>query len=323
MKAIIIYLSFAFSIILIFLVILIVYFSKKRNRKELYSKEMQYFKNITDNDLQTYYSNNKIIVSITTSPSRILMMEPVIISLLKQTYPPTLIRINIPKIFKRTKENYKIPIFITNNPKIKIFQYEQDYGPIMKFLPTIIDYKNDNNKVIIYGDDDVVFLPKTIETYLKFIIINPNNVYCLSGITYNTLDNWTQPSNTNNIIDKIDIPEGYMSVCCKSNILENTSCIIKYYNIVKENKDCFQSDDLIIGNFFSINNINIYAIKTKDVNFNKWWSSKCELSYGNLNDGLKNMNNGGHKNTYKRVIMFLYEHKLLNNKHIRLINNKI
>ena len=110
MKAIIIYLFFAFLIILIFLV-------KKRNRKDLYSKEMQYFKNITDNDLQTYYSNNKIIVSITTSPSRILMMEPVINSLLKQTYPPTLIRINIPKIFKRTKENYKIPIFITNNPK--------------------------------------------------------------------------------------------------------------------------------------------------------------------------------------------------------------
>ena len=133
-----------------------------------------------------------------------LISSQVINSLLKQTYPPTLIRINIPKIFKRTKENYKIPIFITNNPKIKIFQYEQDYGPIMKFLPTIIDYKNDNNKVIIYGDDDVLFLPKTIETYLKFIIINPNNVYCLTGFTYNTLDNWTETSNTNNIIDKIN-----------------------------------------------------------------------------------------------------------------------
>lgn len=40
----------------------------------------------------------------------------------------------------------------------------------MKVLPTIMDYKDDDHTIIIYGDDDVLTLPLTIENYLDFMI---------------------------------------------------------------------------------------------------------------------------------------------------------
>ena len=275
-------------------------------QNKLYNENIKLLGHITDEKIKN--NKDKIIISLTTSPTRILLMEPVINSILKQSYSPDIIRINIPKIFKRTGKTYKIPDFIKNNPKIKIFEYDEDYGPIMKCLPTLLDYKNDDNIIIIYCDDDTLLLPKTIETYLKFIIYNPQSVYCLSGFKYNN-NNWIYTSK-DKVLEKIDVPEGFMSVCLKSNILKNISSFEDYYNEIKKNKDCFQSDDFIIGNYFTLNNIDINIIKTNDVSMEKWWASDNELSYGNTGDGLKHLNKGGHKNAYKRCSDFLIKKKI-------------
>ena len=71
--------------------------------------------------LYNYYSKSSkikkectIIVSITTSPRRIKLMKNTLDSILNQTHPPDLIRINIPKQFKRTGQYYDIPKFIKN-----------------------------------------------------------------------------------------------------------------------------------------------------------------------------------------------------------------
>ena len=247
-----------------------------------------------------------IIFSITTSPKRILLMEKTINSILNQSVPPTLIRINIPKIFKRTGESYIIPPFISNNPKIRIYEYEEDYGPIMKVLPTIMDYQNDDHTIIIYGDDDVLTLPLTIENYLDFMIKDSKSIYCLSGINYinNEFINYTDKA----ILNKVNIVEGFATVCLKSNIIKTS--IIEYYDKIKYNKDCFQSDDLILSNFFAMNNINSYQVYSSKANKELWWSSGCELTYGNLKDGLKNLNKGGHFETYKRAYKILFQNRL-------------
>lgn len=255
-----------------------------------------------------YFLNNAnnepyVIVSITTSPRRILLMEPVINSILNQTYPPDLIRINIPYKFKRNGEKYIIPSFLKNNPKIKIYRYEEDLGPIMKVLPTIIDHKNDDNTIIIYTDDDIIMLPNMIETHLDKINEDSSNVYCFSGIYYPE-GKWINI----NIEGFIDIPEGYMSVAFKSNILKDKSCIYEYYEKLKHDKDCFQSDDFIIGNYFSMNKIKKYQIFNKDLNRHIWWKNyRNVLSYGVDEDGLQHLNEGGHEQTYKRIYNKLKE----------------
>ena len=248
------------------------------------------------------YNKNKIIVSLTTSPRRIYFMKKVIDSILNQTLKPDLIRINIPKIHKRSNQTYKIPIFILNNPKIKIYTYDEDLGPIKKILPSIIEEKN---ATIIYTDDDVLMLPKTIEIFMNYASNDPYYVYCLSGFNYNRNLSWN--INKNLFSEFVNIPEGYMSVCLSSSLIKQISkkLLSKYYNLCKKNEFCFTSDDLILGNFFAMNNIKIIRIHEEDTNFYEWWYSGCELSYGKDGDGIQHISNDEHYSRYNNAYDFL------------------
>ena len=283
-----------FFIIIAVLIFYSINISIDKFRYEKIDKSEKYIDIITSN----IKTNDKIIFSLTTSPKRILKMKPVIDSILNQKVVPDMIRINIPKRFKRTNEKYIIPDFIKNNSRIKIFEYDEDYGPIMKILPTIMEYKDRDDVIIIYGDDDVLLLPNLIENYIKFIKYDPRTIYCLSGINYNKNKNF-------DILVNVDIPEGYMTVCLKSNIFKHTKMsIIDYFNQIKDNKDCFQSDDLTLGNYYAMNDKDVNQIFTNKINFYAWWDLDLDI-LGNGGDGLKDLNKGGHKNAYKRSYEYL------------------
>ena len=256
-----------------------------------------------------------IIVSLTTSPRRIKLMKPVIDSILNQTYPPDLIRINIPKIFGRSGEKFdKIPNFLLNNPKIEIVEYDHDYGPIMKFLPTFYDYKDKDNINIIYTDDDVLMLPKTIEVFMRNVKSDTNKIYCFSGFKFNFTSkefdwNWDIKNFGN-----VDVVEGYMSVCLSKDVLKKLNQGIElkdYHSFVSQNKYCFTSDDLLLSNYYTMKNIEKVKIFDVNVNMNKWWSSGCELSYGKDGDGIQHLYPNQHFLSYKNALKFLNEHKLM------------
>jgi hypothetical protein len=147
-------------------------------------------------------------------------------------------------------------------------------------------------------DDD-----NNIKTHLDKINEDSSNVYCLSGIYYPEGD-WKYINNEG----FVDIPEGYMSVAFKSDILKDKSCIYEYNEKLKHDKDCFQSDDFIVANYFSMNNIKKYQIFNKDLNRVIWWNNyRNVLSYGVDGDGLHQINEGGHEETYKRIYNKLKE----------------
>lgn len=249
------------------------------------------------------------IVSITTSPRRIKLMQKTLESILSQSHPPDLIRINIPLKFKRTDQYYDIPDFIKNNPKIHVFQYEQDYGPIMKLMQTLLDYDDNPNVNIIYTDDDVLMLPNTIETYKKYIEINSNYVYCLSGFDFN-LTEWTRDPNET----FVTVPEGYMSVCLSSSIIKKIKqgySISDYYSFFSNNEFCFTSDDLMIGNFLAMNKIKIYRIYDDKANYSLWWNSGCVLPYGTDDgDGIMHMEQDQHFTRYNKAFQYLVENNM-------------
>ena len=272
----------------------------KRNDKILVVENKKYDNNV-----------NVTIVSITTSPRRIKLMKNTLDSILNQTHPPDLIRINIPKQFKRTGQYYDdIPDFIKNNDKIQIFQYEEDYGPIMKLLPTLLDYSEHPNANIIYVDDDVLMLPHTIETFIKYININPNFVYCLSGFNYKgDKKRWL----VNHTPSYVNVPEGYMSVCLSNAVIKKikqNSSIEDYYRFFSKNEYCFTSDDLMIGNFLAMNNILIYEIHDDKANFYLWWKSGCELQYGKSGDGIQHLEQDQHFTRYNKAFQYLIENNM-------------
>ena len=99
---------------------------------------------------------DKIIISLTTIPSRINMIEPVINSLCNQVVKPNAIYINIPREYNRFGKCSDIPLFLTNNKKVHINYLDNDYGPATKFIGTLINKDIKSNDIIVITDDDTI-----------------------------------------------------------------------------------------------------------------------------------------------------------------------
>ena len=63
-------------------------------------------------------NNKKIIISLSTIPSRVDILEKVLESLINQEIKPNKIFINIPRKYQRFDETFKVPKFL-NKGKFK------------------------------------------------------------------------------------------------------------------------------------------------------------------------------------------------------------
>lgn len=253
----------------------------------------------------------KIISSFTTSPNRIFKTKKTLYSLLHQTYVPDYILLNIPERFGRTNEPYIIPKFIKKNKHVKVNVLDKDYGPATKLVGSILYIPKDEDTWIVVHDDDQMYCQQTIEEYTKYInkFHNKKIAFTISGFDINIPGKKTIKY-TDDMHD-ISILEGYQTYCVHRSIFEDD--FIPYIESNLSNKEAFQSDDLIISNYLAMKNINIKLIYNDNVNFDKWWTSDCELEYGNQDDALKNLSStdlvedplGGHFSKYLRVIQYL------------------
>eukprot|EP01083_Nonionella_stella_P076334 207958_1 len=114
-----------------------------------------------------------IYVSLTTTPGRLLSLEPVLFHLCcNQTYKPTKVIIGLPLIFGRTNTSYEIPWFLSNSSiindrfegRVEVVRLPTDYGPISKLYTALYHYKQHmkTNDLIFYVDDDRLYKPCTI-----------------------------------------------------------------------------------------------------------------------------------------------------------------
>ena len=220
----------------------------------------------------------RLVVSFTTTPTRIHKIEPMLKSILNQTRQPDFIIANLPNEYIRDKNELIIPDFIKNNEKI-IVNRCQDYGPATK-LVGVLNKKNifDKNDYIITVDDDIKYQNNLLEFYEKFIKINNNNVYGLSGFdfTSNGSFNWISEQK---ILYSCDCLEGWASISypfkfLKNNILLELKVAPKYLLF---------SDDVLISNYFK-KVTKLILIRTNDFNHHK----NVILGYGDEKDALHN-----------------------------------
>jgi hypothetical protein len=122
---------------------------------------------------------NGIVVSLTTTPKRLPLIEPMLNSLITQTILPEKIIINLPKLY-REETPYTIPSFLENKTIIEIFRTEKDYGPATKFIPSICRFQNTPMKIIVL-DDDKIYSELIIENYLKKSEEYPECALALGG----------------------------------------------------------------------------------------------------------------------------------------------
>jgi hypothetical protein len=259
------YLSISFLIILIIYILICIFYRSK-----------QYF------DKRGIVSSpNKIIVSLTTIPSRVNNLPLVVDSILNNTIVPDIIYINIPRISSKENKEYEIPEELKLNNKVKINITEKDFGPLTKLYPTLLE-ELDPESVIICVDDDKEYDDHLIEHLLLASEKYPHSCICISGWNYINLGILALPITIpiNNMVKNVDILQCYNGVLYKRKFFKDD--FDEYINI----EECKTTDDISISKYLNNNEIEIlsipYNFKHKDID------NSNSISLGNIN--LKNNN---------------------------------
>jgi len=257
----------------------------------------------------------RFVISLTTSPKRLSLLGNVINSMYSQNIKPEKIYLNIPNVFKRTGESYpdNIPKELSDKfDNIVWNKCGEDIGPGTKLQGAIQVIPEDEDVWIITIDDDIMYLPYTIEMYARMIVSSDLKIAMgLSGFTFNK-------GRIIHVFDfgAVDILEGYGSVCYHRSFFVKSWT--SYLNKCIEDKDCRLSDDVFISNWLSLRNIKRINMSAPWVNRKLMWSTGCILSYGNEDDALHN--GGGSETTetaatnnmvrYGRTCAYLHNCKL-------------
>jgi hypothetical protein len=182
--------------------------------------------------------DNNFVISLTTIPSRINTIEPVIESLLNQRYPPKTIYLNLPKKYNRFDTKIEIPDFLKKYKKVKIFYMDADYGPATKFIGALINPEISNNDVVVVTDDDIVKQTHWAETLM-------------SQYDKNRITSFVEKKLGNEII------WGYLGYAFRKNIFDIDD-MMEFYNKVK--CKCYLVDDHWLTGYCHYKKINIHNI---------------------------------------------------------------
>lgn len=181
---------------------------------------------------------DNIIISLTTIPSRINNIKPVIDSLCNQLIEPTCIYINIPKKYNRFGKCSEIPFFLKENSKVKINYLDIDYGPGTKFIGSLINKDIMDTDIIIITDDDTI-----------------KEKYWLCGLLlyykYNGVIAYEERNLGKGIV------WGYLGYAFKKNIF-NLEDILNFYDKVKDK--CILVDDHWMTAYIHYKKINIKTV---------------------------------------------------------------
>jgi len=155
------------------LIITILYYFGIFRYFQLHSKSSEkYIKNYKNLNKA---SDNKVIISFTTTPNRILKIRPMINSILDQTVKVDGIYLNIPE----KNEKYKIPKDFNNI--LNIFVTKKDYGEKNNFIPTMLREDN-SDTIIILLDDDYIYGKDFIQSIIEENKNNDNPIISKKAI---------------------------------------------------------------------------------------------------------------------------------------------
>jgi hypothetical protein len=120
----------------------------------------------------------RLVVSLSTIPSRVGHLRPVLNSLIDQSEPADRIVLALPRHSLREGKPYPDSGDLKLPKPVEILHCE-DLGPATKLLPVLLD---EPNAAIIVVDDDVVYPPRFVETLLTAHRVMPGTALGYRGV---------------------------------------------------------------------------------------------------------------------------------------------
>lgn len=201
----------------------------------------------------------RLIASLTTLPSRINSIKPVLQSLINQTRKLDAIYLNIP--YKTLKgSTYTIPPFIreiSKQQQIKILRCK-DYGPSTKLIPTINKRIISRNTYILTFDDDNIVDKDVVKIFSYKIRQYPDSALSFSGWCYGDYPFYFQLHDNNDTDTYVDWIQGCHCICYPSWLLDKGE-ILRFYKA--QPKFLQRHDDHVISAYLESKKIYRISIK--------------------------------------------------------------
>ena len=118
------------------------------------------------------------VVTLTTIPSRLPLIDTTLKSLMRQTRAPKAIRLHVPDYSTREQVGYQVPQRIRNLRAVEIVGC-RDWGPATKLIPAVLD--SEPGQGIIVVDDDRIYPPTLVRDLEDAARHAPDNAFALSG----------------------------------------------------------------------------------------------------------------------------------------------
>ncbi len=127
----------------------------------------------------------RVVVSLTTLPSRIRDLGPTLESILAQRRPPERVYVNLPARARSGREYPEISdLWWASDPRVTVNRdVPEDHGSVMKLYPTLLR-ENDPDTNVVTLDDDVTLAPDTLGALLEAAAANPGAVVGGSGWSF-------------------------------------------------------------------------------------------------------------------------------------------
>lgn len=255
----------------------------------------------------------KVIVSLTTSPNRLKLLEPVIKSIYKQDVPIERIELNLPLKYKN-KEDYDIPKFLEKYDKVHVFRIDNDIGPATKIVPTIMRYLDNPDIYIVSIDDDHYYPSQIVSTLLKGIsLYGDNNIYTIGGINMYVGAKNTLTSVNVYKTAPVDVLEGVFGVLYNPRLFQKD--LIEYIEFIIKCKECLTSDDITLSNYLAWKKINIIRLNLKSFNklilYKKILFNNLTIKESEKDKNAIHLMEGGHKKRYFDACLWLKNNNML------------
>jgi hypothetical protein len=207
------------------------------------------------------HGTQRVIVSLSTLPDRILNLGPTLESIVNQTRAPDEIVLAVPEFSLRQKKHYVIPEYLGSYPKLRILRCSRDWGPATKFIPVIQEElaANRDDTLIMAVDDDRIYPRDALETYLHYHRKLPNAALCFRGARMPSDLVWLRAQTF--FADKIREPKEVAVITgCGSYLIQPRFFDARLWDYSSAPRGAFYMDDIWISGWLDRRKIEKYVV---------------------------------------------------------------